>query len=147
MRKSGISMIATAVAIMAATSPATAQAWPTRPLTMVVPFAAGGSSDVIARIVAQKLSEGLGGQFYVEDLPGAGGTIGAGTAANAPADGYTILLANQDLVIQQFVKAKVPYDPFKSFTPVSNIVAAPEMIVVLEAYAPVSKGVKSVSDE
>jgi tripartite-type tricarboxylate transporter receptor subunit TctC len=109
---------------------AAAETYPTRPVKIILPYPPGGPGDVIARIVAQKLSEGFGSQFYVENLPGAGGTIGAGIAANAPADGYTLLLGNQDMVIQQFIKAKVPYDPFKSFAPVAQIVAAPEMIVV-----------------
>jgi tripartite-type tricarboxylate transporter receptor subunit TctC len=70
--------------------PASAQNYPVRPVKFIVPYPAGGPNDVIARIVGQKLSEGSAGQFYVENLPGAGGTIGAGAAANAPADGYTV---------------------------------------------------------
>ena len=69
-------------------------------------------------------------QFYVENLPGAGGTIGTGAVANAPADGHTLLVANQDVIVQPIIKRKVPYDPFKSFTPVDAFVTAPEMIVV-----------------
>src|SRR5260370_17839265 len=86
--------------------------------------------DMMARVIAQKLSERIGSPFYVENHPGAGGRIGTGTAANAPTDGHTILFANVDLVVQAVVKSQIPYDPFKSFTPVIEIAAAPEMIVV-----------------
>ncbi len=111
--------------------PANAQDYPARPVKIIVPYPAGGlGMDMMARVIAQKLSEGMGGRFYVENLPGAGGTIGTGTAANAPKDGHTILFANQDIVVQAVVKSKIPYDPFKSFTPVIEIAAAPEMIVV-----------------
>jgi tripartite-type tricarboxylate transporter receptor subunit TctC len=87
-------------------------------------------NDIIARILAQKLAEELGGNFFVENTAGAGGTIATGQAANAAADGTTILIANQDLIVQPIIRTKVPYDPFKSFTPVSLVVSAPEMIVV-----------------
>jgi tripartite-type tricarboxylate transporter receptor subunit TctC len=110
---------------------ALAEGYPSHAVKLVVPYPPGGPGDALGRIVAQKLSEGGSGPFYVVNMPGAGGTIGgAAAAANAPPDGYTVLLANQDLVIQPIIKTKVPYDPFKSFVPVSQIVAAPEMIVV-----------------
>jgi tripartite-type tricarboxylate transporter receptor subunit TctC len=109
---------------------ANAASYPARPVKIVVPYPAGGPMDVTARILAQKLTERLGGQFYVENQPGAGGTIGTGAAALAPLDGQTILMANQDFVVEPIVKAKVPFDPFKSFTPVIEVAAAPEMIVV-----------------
>jgi len=108
--------------------PADAQNYPARPVKLVVPYAPGGPNDIMARLIAQKLSEALGGQFYVENSPGAGGTIGAG--AVAPGDGHTLLVANQDVIVQPIIKNKVPYDPFKSFTPVTLVVSAPEMIVV-----------------
>ena len=110
--------------------PADAQTYPARPVKLVVPYAPGGPNDIMARLIAQKLSEALGGQFYVENSPGAGGTIGAGAVASAPADGHTLLVANQDVIVQPIIKSKVPYDPFKSFTPVTLVVSAPEMIVV-----------------
>jgi tripartite-type tricarboxylate transporter receptor subunit TctC len=104
--------------------------YPTRPVKMVVPYPPGGPTDVIARILAQRLSEALASQFYVENQPGAGSTIGTAAVANAAADGHTILVANQDLIVQPIIKSKVPYDPFKSFAPVMLMVTAPEMIVV-----------------
>jgi tripartite-type tricarboxylate transporter receptor subunit TctC len=110
--------------------PADAQSYPARPVKLVVPYAPGGPNDIMARLIAQKLSEALGGQFYVENSPGAGGTIGAGAVAGAPGDGHTLLVANQDVIVQPIIKSKVPYDPFKSFTPVTLVVSAPEMIVV-----------------
>jgi tripartite-type tricarboxylate transporter receptor subunit TctC len=95
-----------------------------------VPYQPGAAADIIGRIVAQKLSELSPAQFYVENLGGAGGTIGAGAAARAAPDGYTILIMNQDFVVQPLVKAKVPYDAFKSFTPIALIAGAPETISV-----------------
>src|SRR5262249_30629790 len=106
-----------------------APGYPTNAVRVIVPYPPGGM-DVIARVIAEKLSQALGTPFHVENLPGAGGTIGTGTAANAPADGSTVLVMNQDFVIQPIVKAKVPYDLVKSFTPVSLIATAPEMILV-----------------
>jgi tripartite-type tricarboxylate transporter receptor subunit TctC len=117
-------------AAVTATGTTQAQNYPSRAVKLVVPYAPGGPNDIIARILSQKLTEALGGQFFVENAVGAGGTIGTGQVANAPADGYTLLVANQDLIVQPIIKAKVPYDPFKSFTPVSLVVTAPEMIVV-----------------
>ena len=116
--------------IAAADRAAVAETYTSKPVKLVVPYAPGGPNDLVARILAQKLAEGLGGSFFVENTAGAGGTIATGQAANAAADGTTILVANQDLIVQPIIKAKVPYDPFKSFTPVSLAVSAPEMIVV-----------------
>jgi tripartite-type tricarboxylate transporter receptor subunit TctC len=107
-----------------------AERYPTRPVKIIQPYPAGGPGDVIARVLAQKLSEQTGGQFYVENLPGAGGTIGAGAASKAPADGYTILMINQDFVVQPIIKSKVPYDAFNGFAPVGLVATAPEMISV-----------------
>jgi tripartite-type tricarboxylate transporter receptor subunit TctC len=107
-----------------------AESYPTRPVKIIQPYPAGGPGDVIARVLAQKLSEQTGGQFYVENLPGAGGTIGAGAASKAPADGYTVLMINQDFVVQPIIKSKVPYDAFNGFSPVGLVATAPEMISV-----------------
>jgi tripartite-type tricarboxylate transporter receptor subunit TctC len=114
----------------AATQPVSAQNYPARPVKLVVPYPAGGPIDMIARMLAQKLPETLGGQFYVENVAGAGGTIGMRAVANAPADGYTLLIANENLVLQPIIKANVPYDPFKSFAPVTLVASAPMMIAV-----------------
>src|SRR5499427_5643346 len=114
----------------AAQQPAETTSYPARSVKVVVPYPPGAAADIIGRLVAQKLSELTGSQFYVENLPGAGGTIGTATAARAAADGYTLLVMNQDYVVQPAVKSKVPYEPFKSFTPIASVAAAPETISV-----------------
>jgi tripartite-type tricarboxylate transporter receptor subunit TctC len=122
--------LALVVVVAATARPAIAQDYPTRAVKLVVPYPPGGPNDIMARILAQKLSEAPGGQFYVENAAGAGGTIAAGAVAGQAADGHTLLVANQDVIVQPIIKSKVPYDPFKSFAPVSLVVTAPEMIVV-----------------
>ncbi len=107
-----------------------AQNYPSRPVRLIVPYAPGGPNDIIARVLAQKLQEALGGTFVVENLPGAGGNIGTGIAANAAPDGHTLLIANQDIIIQPVIRARVPYDPFTSFVPISQVVFGPELITV-----------------
>jgi tripartite-type tricarboxylate transporter receptor subunit TctC len=114
----------------AAQPPGGVEGYPARPVRLIVPYPAGAAVDLIGRIVAQKLSEAMGSQFYVEDLPGAGGTTGTGTAARTPADGYTILVMNQDFVVQPWVKSTTPYDPFNTFVPVASLASAPETISV-----------------
>jgi tripartite-type tricarboxylate transporter receptor subunit TctC len=86
---------------------------------LLVPLAAGGPTDVFARVMAQKLSEQLGKQFYVENIPGAGGNIGTGRAAQAPPDGYTLLVAASSFVTNPSLYATVPYDPTKDFDPIT----------------------------
>src|SRR4249919_2577474 len=97
-----------------------ADTYPSHSVRLIVPFAAGGPTDVIARIVAQKLSESLKQQFYVENLPGAGGNTGAATAAKSPPDGYTVLVVSTGFIVNPSLYAKgVPYDPVKNFAPVT----------------------------
>jgi tripartite-type tricarboxylate transporter receptor subunit TctC len=114
----------------AAQQPEAADRYPARPVRIIVPYTAGAAADVIGRMVAQKLSENTGSQFYVENLPGAGSVIGTLAAGRVPSDGHTLLLVNQDFVIQPLVKSQPPYDPFKSFMPVAPLAAAPETISV-----------------
>ena len=109
---------------------AAGEGYPNKPVKIIVPRPPGNANDLIARVLAQKLSDETRGQFYVENLPAGGGIVGMGAAAAAPADGHTLLAANQDLIVHPLVKAKVPYDPFKSFAPVSLLASAPEVIVV-----------------
>jgi tripartite-type tricarboxylate transporter receptor subunit TctC len=106
------------------------EAYPTRPVRIVVPFAAGGPGDLISRLIAQKLSEGLGKQFYVENQGGAGGNIGMGMVARAPADGYTIMIASSTFMINPSLYGKVPYDPIKDFDPVTIAATTPNLLVV-----------------
>ena len=109
---------------------AAAQDYPTRPVRMIVPFAAGGPTDVIARVVAQKLTEGLGQQVVVDNRAGAGGNLGMGLAANAPADGHTLIVVSSSYVVNPGLYSSIPYDPYKSFIPVSNMAASPNVFTV-----------------
>jgi tripartite-type tricarboxylate transporter receptor subunit TctC len=109
----------------------TGPAYPIRPVRVIVPFAAGGPTDVIARVVAQNLSESLGQPFYVENLPGAGGNTGTARAAKSPADGHTILVVSTGFIVNPSLYAKgVPYDPIKDFAPVTLVAASPNVLSV-----------------
>ena len=128
-----LGMIARGLACLAAlgvSTAAEAQSYPTKSVRLVVPFAAAGPTDVIARIVGQKLGERLGQQFYVENVPGAGGNTGTGQVAKTPADGYTLLVISTGFVVNPSLYAKVPYDPVKDFTPVTLVAASPNVLVV-----------------
>jgi len=108
-----------------------AQDYPSRPVKIIVPFPAGGSNDIIARIVAQKLTERNGQTFLVENRGGAGGNIGAETVATAEPDGYTLLLtAPPPLTINGSLYKKLPFDPAKAFAPVALIASVPIVLVV-----------------
>ena len=110
--------------------PAQAQEWPQRPVRIIVPFPAGGNSDAVARIIAQRLGEVFGQQFVVESRPGAGGALAAESVARAPADGYTLFMATlgQIAVIPKISKA--PYDPVRDLVPISNIGTNPFVLVI-----------------
>jgi len=97
---------------------------------VIVPFGQGGPTDVIARIFSQKLSEAFGHQFYVENIAGAGGNIGTAQAARAAPDGYTILVVSTGFMVNPSLYAKVPYDPIKSFTPLTLAAVSPNVIFV-----------------
>jgi tripartite-type tricarboxylate transporter receptor subunit TctC len=118
-RRHFLRLAAGAAALSALPRAARAQAYPSRPVRMIVPFAPGGQNDAIGRIVAQKLSEHLGKQFVIENVGGGGGSIGTARVAQAARDGYTILVMDTGLVINPLVYPKVPYDAFKDFDPVS----------------------------
>jgi tripartite-type tricarboxylate transporter receptor subunit TctC len=109
---------------------ATAQGYPNKPVRIVVGFTAGGPTDAIARIVAQKLSDSLGHQFVVENIGGAGGNTAAGQVAHAPADGYTIMAISTGFVVNPSLYAKVPYDAVKDFAPVTLVAVSPNVVVV-----------------
>jgi tripartite-type tricarboxylate transporter receptor subunit TctC len=111
-------------------APSFAQGYPNKSVRVVVGFAAGGPTDVIARIVSQKLSDTLGHQFYVENVGGAGGNTAAGQVARAPADGYTIMAISTGFVVNPSLYARVPYDPIKDFAPVTLVAASPNVVVV-----------------
>jgi len=109
---------------------ATAQAYPHKPVRIVVGFTAGGPTDAIARIVAQRLSDSLGQQFVVENIGGAGGNTAAGQVARATPDGYTIMAISTGFVVNPSLYAKVPYDPIKDFAPITLVAASPNIVVV-----------------
>jgi tripartite-type tricarboxylate transporter receptor subunit TctC len=117
--------------LIGALPPAGAQDYPNRPITLIVPFPAGGSTTVMARNVADKMSAALGQQVVVENRGGAGGTIGTRSVAKAPADGYTILLSyTGTFSIAPSAYANPGYDPRKDFAPIGMIGAAPNVLVV-----------------
>jgi len=116
---------------LAVSTNAFAQAWPTKPVRLIVPFPPGGSTDIVARIVAQKLSERLGQQVVVENRGGAGGTVGTDAAAKAAKDGYTITVASTSThVVAPSVYKKLGYDPVADFAPISLMAVSPYLLVV-----------------
>jgi len=117
------------LATLAGVAPANA-AYPDKPVKVVVPFAPAGPTDVMARLIAQKLSESLKQQFYIENHPGAGGNIGMMIVAKAPADGYTLLVASSSYVVNPSLYARNPYDPYKDFAPITLAAASPNVFAV-----------------
>jgi len=105
--------------------------WPTKPVRIVVPFAAGGTTDIAARVIAEQLTESLKQTFIVENKGGAGGNIGAGDIARAKPDGYSFLMGTPGTQsINQFLYSKMPYDTAKDFAPVSFVVRVPNVLMV-----------------
>lgn len=107
-----------------------AQAYPTRPVKLIVPFAPGGFTDVVARILGQKLSVAMGQQFVIENKAGAGSTIGTDFVAKAAPDGYTLVMVSTTHVISPSIYKNMPYDPIKSFTVISKLVDSPYVLLV-----------------
>ncbi|MEI6299977.1 MAG: tripartite tricarboxylate transporter substrate binding protein [Betaproteobacteria bacterium] len=125
-------MLAAIAAVLLLTPPAAqAQAYPSKPVRLVVPFAPGGTTDVLARIVAQKLGASLGQQVIVENKPGANGNIGTDAVAKSPGDGYTLVMSfDGTMAINPNVYKSLPFDPQKDLAPVVNIAQVPLLIVV-----------------
>jgi tripartite-type tricarboxylate transporter receptor subunit TctC len=121
------------IAVAVGARPATA-AYPDHPVKIIAPFAAGGPSDVIARILAQKLSDALKQQFYVEDHVGAGGNIGMSLAARSAPDGYTILVGSSSFVVNPSLYATPPYDPYRDFIPITEAAASPNIVSVHSSF-------------
>jgi tripartite-type tricarboxylate transporter receptor subunit TctC len=117
-------------------------AYPDHPVKVIVPFAPGGPTDVMARLLAQKLSERFNQQFYVENHPGAGGNIGMLMVARATPDGYTILVASSSYTVNPSLYAGKPFDPYKDFEPVTLAAAAPNVLSVHPSVA--AKSVKEL---
>ena len=107
-----------------------AQTYPARPVRMIVPYAPAGITDVFARLIAQRLSEDLGKQFYVDNIPGGSGNIGTGQAARSTPDGYTILVVFSSYVVNPTLFDRIPYDPNKDFDPVILPVTSTTVLVV-----------------
>ena len=118
------------VLLLSGAPAATAQGYPNRPVRVVVGFPAGGPTDVIARMVAQKLSDALGQQFFVENIGGAGGNTASGQVARATPDGYTMMAISTGFVVNPSLYAKVPYDPIKDFAAVTLVAVSPNVVVV-----------------
>jgi tripartite-type tricarboxylate transporter receptor subunit TctC len=119
-----------AAALPALSDIAAAQAWPARPVRLIVPFPPGGTTDIFARIAAQKLSEHFGKQFYIENVAGATGNVGAAQVARATPDGYTVLFTFSSYVVNPTLFAKLPFDPNKDLMPVTLAVAATNVLTI-----------------
>ena len=131
-----ITRIALAALCLLAAPLALAQAYPTKPVKLIVPFPPGGPTDIVGRFVATKLSEALGQQFVVENRAGAGGTVGSEVASQASADGYTLLYGSTStLAMAPSLYRKLAYDPRKSFAPISLVSSGP-MLVAVNASVP-----------
>ena len=110
---------------IALTSASSAAGYPDRAVKVIVPFPAGGVTDIATRLIAQKLSERLGQQFYIENIGGAGGNLGMANAAHAAGDGYTILFASSSIVVNPSLYKQVPFEVEKDFIPVTKAGASP----------------------
>src|SRR5829696_7536393 len=119
-----------AALLLCAVTPASAQGYPSRPVRVVVGFPPGGPTDVIARIVAQRLTDSLGQQFFVENVGGAGGNTASGQVARATPDGYTIMAISTGFVVNPSLYARVPYDPIKDFAAVTLVASSSNVVVV-----------------
>ena len=128
---SRLAMLACALAV----APTSAQQYPTKPVRIMVPYAPGGGTDILARLFAQKMTEAWGQSVVVENRPGADGVIGSEVIVNAPPDGYSVALVVAAHVINPFVKTKMPFDVIKDFTPVTLVAASPWVVVVNPAVA------------
>lgn len=144
-RRSAFGRVFVATAITLASwgaIPATAQdRWPTKPVRIVVPFAAGGSTDAIARMVGQKLAVLWGQPVVIENRAGAGGNLGADAVAKSKADGYTLLMASGSITINPYIYKSMPFDTKKDLVPITNVASGPMLLVVPERSA-----VKSVKE-
>ena len=121
---------AAALAVAMAGSSAMAQAWPNKPISLIVPFPAGGTTDVLARALGEKLAQSLGQPVIVENKPGAGATLGADFVAKAKPDGYTLLMGAVHHTIAPSVYKKLPYDFQKDFAPITTVALVPNVLVV-----------------
>ena len=140
-RRSVVHQFGASLAALAAGSVANAETYPTHRVKIITTVAPGGTVDVLARLIAQKLSESLQQNFYVEDIPGGGGKMGAAAAARSAPDGYTILFVFNSFITDISLHSDVPYDPLKDFAPVTLVATSPYVLVVSP-----SLGVHSVQE-
>ncbi|NQW81687.1 MAG: tripartite tricarboxylate transporter substrate binding protein [Polaromonas sp.] len=124
------SILVAAICATTAFSSVHAQTYPNKPVRLVVPFAPGGFTDVVARIIGQRLSMSLGQQFVIENKAGAGSIIGTDFVAKSAPDGYTLVMVSTTHVISPWIYKNIPYDPLKSFTAVSKLVDSPYVLLV-----------------
>src|SRR5437868_3406209 len=128
-RRGALTVLASAALMVVAGPAAADNAWPTKPVRIVVPFAPGGTTDILARAVAPELSKAFGQQFIVDNRAGAGGNVGAEIVAKAPNDGYTLLMGTVGTHgINRALYPKLPYDPIKDFAPVTLVAAVPNVM-------------------
>jgi tripartite-type tricarboxylate transporter receptor subunit TctC len=130
MNRRNLLRSAVAIAIFGVATTSFADTYPSKPVTIVIPFPPGGTLDVVGRMLAQKLTEQMGQSFIVDNRPGAGGTIGASVVKNARADGYTLLFSPSTFVSTPMTMPTAPYDAIKDFTPVALVAKAPLAIAV-----------------
>lgn len=133
-------MILALLGLVAGGLPARAQAWPEKPITLIVPFAAGGSTDVFARLVGQAMSQALGQQIVVENAAGAGGTVAAARVARAPADGYTLLIHHLAIATGATLYPNLSYDTLTAFEPIGLVNSGPYVLIARADLAPRSVG-------
>ena len=123
--------------VITASAAVGAQSYPAKPIRLLVPYPPGGGTDIIARIVGQKLAESVGQQIVIDNRGGAGGTIGTDVVAKAPADGYTLLMAPTSHVINPSIYSKLPYDTVKDFAPIT-LAASATIVLVAHPSLPVT---------
>ena len=135
-----------AITALSATAAFAQTGWPTKPVRIVVPFAPGGTTDILARALTPDLSNAFGQQFIVDNRAGAGGNVGADIVAKSPGDGYTLLMGTVGTHgINRALYAKLPYDPIKDFVPITLVAAVPN-VMVMNAEKAKTMGVKNVQD-
>lgn len=130
MQRRALFTFMTGLALAATTSAALAQAWPERPVKLVVPYAPGGSADIVARLIADEWGKALGKSMFIENRAGAGGNLGVDAVAKSTADGYTIGLQTVSLAINPSLTAKMPYDTLKDLAPIGMVAASQHVLVV-----------------
>jgi tripartite-type tricarboxylate transporter receptor subunit TctC len=133
-----ISRLVALCAALVVSAPALAQQYPSKPVRIIIPFAAGGVTDIAGRVIAAELSKRLGQQFYIENQGGAGGNLGMANVARAPGDGYTVLFASSSIVVNPSLYKSIPFDVAKDFIPVTKAGGSPNAWLVNPGFPPKS---------